>query len=58
MKPFAMIVSTVERHGNGEPLFWSNTDGWVHHDNADWFSINEMGTLSLPDTGKWMIFSR
>jgi hypothetical protein len=46
------IISTHETDDDGNPLWWSNTDGWVDVHNADRFT--SIYTLNLPDTGSWV----
>ncbi len=48
-----LIRSKTERDDEtGEPLFWSNEDGWVDLESADWFD----GDYSLPIGGEWVKF--
>ena len=36
---------------DGDPLYWSNTDGWVSFETADKYPDQSGG---LPDGGKWV----
>lgn len=38
---------------DGEPLFWSNSDGWVGSESASHFTREEVVTLHLPIGGAW-----
>ena len=40
---------------SGEPLYWSNTDGWTLQAQADTFSNEEQGYLRLPIDGVWVL---
>lgn len=48
-----MIRSTEETGEFGEPLYWSNDQGWVPINDADTFSDDEQQQLVLPLTGYW-----
>jgi hypothetical protein len=50
MKLVFLIQQPTEE---GEPLFWSNLDGWVSKDCADRFSGEEQLTTPLPAGGIW-----
>jgi hypothetical protein len=50
-----LIRSDHERdYATGEPLYWSNEDGWVDKTHATVFAENEMKYLNLPMTGEWV----
>lgn len=53
-----LIQSTIEHDDDGNPLFWSNTDGWVTRPHADHYTSDDIGTINLPDTGRWLACSR
>jgi hypothetical protein len=38
---------------SGEPLYWSNADGWTAEDAADTFTDADRATLRLPLGGTW-----
>lgn len=38
----------------GYSLYWSNEQGWVDLQDATWFDINTINSLSLPDGGEWV----
>lgn len=42
------------REHPGEPVFWSNQDGWADAENADRFTDAEKQTLTLPMGGEWL----
>ena len=50
MKIKAYVISGVIDPFDGEPLFWSNEDGWGSLETADTFT-EKIG--SLPIEGKW-----
>jgi len=55
-QPFArwVIRSDDEKDfETDEPLYWSNTDGWVWRSTADRFSNAERNMSDLPIGGKW-----
>lgn len=37
----------------GEPLYWSNVDGWVDYSSATRFTEEEMRQFGLPADGIW-----
>ena len=43
---------------DGEPLYWSNTDGWGCRETADTFTSDERHRLNLPLEGVWHPDSR
>jgi hypothetical protein len=38
-------------------LLWSNTSGWVDHEDFDLFTLEESETLDLPIGGEWTTFN-
>ena len=50
MKIKTYVISGVIDPFDGEPLFWSNEDGWGSLETADTFT-EKIG--SLPIEGKW-----
>ena len=50
-----LIESTIETDlETGEPLYWSNLDGWVDKASADAFMKSETLFLSKPSGGVWV----
>jgi hypothetical protein len=50
-----LIRATDERDDEtNEPLYWSNTDGWVDKASAARFTQHERDTVSLPIGGEWV----
>ena len=45
------IRSLTERDDEGQPLYWSNVDGWGLP--GDTFTREERDSLSLPIGGEW-----
>lgn len=49
------IIGPNERDPEtGEPLYWSNVDGWVGVESANRFCERERWSLNLPIGGKWV----
>ena len=49
--PVAYVVRGTA--DDGEPLYWSNRDGWGNIEPADVFTADETRALRLPDAGTW-----
>ena len=44
-----IIESCTETDECGEPLYWSNRDGWVHRDDAERFDREPVDVLLVGD---------
>lgn len=54
MMPSFVVEAIREKdEDTGEPLYWSNTDGWVDLSNASTYPIYEVNSVHLPIGGKW-----
>lgn len=51
-----VVYSPTEAENDGAG-YWSNEDGWVKFDHADWFSESEKLTLDLPTLTKDAIWT-
>jgi hypothetical protein len=36
-------------------VYWSNFQGWVLHDQCDYYTVEERDTLDLPINGVWVM---
>ena len=50
-----LIYSAVESIVQDEPMYWSNSFGWVDESQADTFTELEKNIVNLPDTGIWVV---
>lgn len=46
-------IWNVEETDEGEPLYWSNREGWVLVEQADLFTGGERESVNLPLGGAW-----
>lgn len=53
--PTFVVESLREKdEDTGEPLYWSNAEGWVDLANATYFKIEEANSVNLPIGGVWV----
>ena len=55
--PFYALVEAIRERDEdtGEPLYWSNSCGWVNREHASGFSLEEVNSLNLPIGGRWVL---
>ena len=49
-----VIISADPHDLGGDPLYWSNEQGWVDKESAGRFTYSERCTLRLPIHGAWV----
>ena len=57
MKSMILVIEGVRETDpvNGEPLFWSNEDGWVSLDSAEMYiNFSEIENMNMPIGGRMM----